>query len=104
MKKNNTTPLIVWALLVPMLLYFGSCKKSDDAAVTPPAASVQGDWIITGYKIDPGVDFLGTGTKSNDLLALFKGLPGGDSITACLTTTIITFNSNGKVTGKTVTR
>jgi hypothetical protein len=99
MKKSNTAPFVAWTLLVSMLLWFGSCKKSDDA-VTPSAASVQGDWKIVSYKIDPGVDFLGTGTKSNDLLTLYKAFPGGDDIIACLTTTIITFNSNGKIIGK----
>ncbi len=101
MKNKNLVHLLAWALVVAMPLWFGSCKKGSDDAVTPTTSSVQGSWKISGYKIDPGVDFLGTGQKSTDLLAFYKSLPNGigADLVDCLTSTIIIFNANGKVTG-----
>lgn len=93
--------LTTWALIVAIPLWFGSCKKGSDDPVTPTTASVQGSWKISGYKIDPGVDFLGTGQKNTDLLAYFKSLPNGlgTDLADCLTGTTIIFNANGTVTG-----
>lgn len=101
MKKTNAAQLLAWALVVAMPLWFGSCKKDSAEAVTPN--SIEGTWRISGMKIDPAVDFLGTGQKSNDLLAAFRALPNGlgNDFVACLTDTRITFNNGGKVTGQT---
>lgn len=101
MKNLNVVRLMAWALVVAMPMWFGSCKKGSDDAVTPTTSSVEGSWRISGYKIDPGVDFLGTGQKSNDVLAYFKSLPNGlgNDLVDCLTGTTIIFNAGGKVTG-----
>ncbi len=99
MEKRSTARLMAWALVVAMPLWFGSCKKGSDDAVTPSTSAVQGSWRISGYKINPGVDFTGTGVKNTDFLAFFKDLLGPDAV-ECLTTSTITFGSNGKVTGK----
>ncbi|AKD54396.1 lipocalin-like domain-containing protein [Spirosoma radiotolerans] len=101
MKTMNVARIMAWALVVAMPLWFGSCKKGSDDAVTPTTSSVQGSWKISGYKIDPGVDFMGNGQKSNDLLAYLRSLPGGigNDAVECLTTSVITFNANGKVSG-----
>lgn len=84
-----------------MPFWFGSCSKKDDA-VAPSTSAIEGNWRISGYKVDPAIDFLGNGQKSNDLLAALKSLPGGfgNDAVECLTTTVVTFNSNGKITGK----
>ncbi|RYF58530.1 MAG: hypothetical protein EOO39_34150 [Cytophagaceae bacterium] len=101
MKTMNIARIMAWALVVAMPLWFGSCKKGSDDAVTPTTASVQGSWKISGYTINPGVDFLGSGQKSTDLLAALRSLPNGlgNDAVECLTTSTITFNANGKVTG-----
>lgn len=102
MKKIKSARLCTWALVVALPLWIGSCKKDSNEAVTPTGSSIQGSWRVTGYKIDPGVDFLKTGQKSTDLLAFLQSLPNGlgtDAI-ACLTQSTITFNSNGKVTAQ----
>ena len=101
MKTMNVARIMAWALVIAMPLWFGSCKKGSDDAVTPTTSSIQGSWKISGYKIDPGVDFMGNGQKSNDVLAYLRSLPNGlgNDAVDCLTSTIITFNANGKVTG-----
>ena len=98
----NAARLLAWALVVALPLWFGSCKKGSDDAVTPSTSSVEGSWKISGYKIDPGVDFLGNGQKNTDLLAFYRSLPNGlgNDVVECLTSTIITFNAGGKITGK----
>ncbi|GAB3558834.1 lipocalin family protein [Spirosoma fluminis] len=102
MKAMNFTRLFTWALVVAMPLWFGSCKKDGTDIVTPGGggSSVEGTWRISGYKVNPGFDD-GNGNKVTDLLAYLQNLPGGvgkEAVT-CLTTTKITFNSNGKITG-----
>lgn len=101
MKTITIGRLLAWALVVAMPLWFGSCKKGGDSVVTPSTSSVQGSWKISGYKIDPGVDFAGNGQKSNDLLAYLRSLPNGigNDLVDCLTSTVTTFNANGKITG-----
>ncbi|AUD02580.1 lipocalin-like domain-containing protein [Spirosoma pollinicola] len=102
MKNKNWVHTFAWVLVLAMPLWFGSCKKGSDDTVTPAtSSSIQGGWKISGYKIDPGVDFLGTGQKNTDLLAYFKSLPNGlgTDLVDCLTGTTIIFNANGKVTG-----
>ncbi|GAB3643076.1 lipocalin-like domain-containing protein [Spirosoma arcticum] len=98
MKKLISARSLAYALVVVMPFWFSSCKKGDSDVVTPN--SIEGDWRISGYKIDPGIDLLGTGQKNTDLLALFRSLPNGNDIADCLATTVITFNAGGKVTGK----
>jgi len=100
-KTTNVARIMAWVLVVAMPLWFGSCKKGSDDAVTPTTSSVQGSWKISGYTISPGVDFLGNGQKSNDMLAYLRSLPGGigNDAVECLTSTVITFNANGKVSG-----
>jgi hypothetical protein len=104
MKNLHAVRLVAYALVMALPLWFGSCKKGGDDAITPSTSSIEGNWKISGYKIDPAVDFTGTGQKSNDLFALFKQLPNGNDIIDCLTSTVITFNNNGKVTGKAGTK
>lgn len=101
MKNRNFGRILGWTLVLALPLWFGSCKKGSDDAVTPSTSSVQGSWRISGYKIDPGVDFLGNGQKQTDLLAYFRSLPNGigNEVVDCLTSTTVTFNANGKVTG-----
>lgn len=91
---------MAWALVLAMPMYFGACKKDGGDSVTPN--SIEGTYVITGLTINPGIDPLGTGQKTTDLLSFFRSLPNGlgnDAVT-CITTSTITFNSNGKVTSK----
>lgn len=99
MKTFTSSRVLTYALIIALPLWFGSCKKNDDV-VTP--SSIEGSYRISAYRVDPGVDLLGTGTKSNDLLAAFKTLPNGigNDLVECLTTTVVTFNSSGSVTSK----
>lgn len=90
---------MAWAMILAIPVWFGSCKKGSDDAVTPTTSAVQGSWRISGLKINPGIDFSGNGQKSNDLLALYRLIPNGNDIVDCLTGTTIIFNANGKVTG-----
>jgi hypothetical protein len=101
MKHKNSVRLMAWAMILAMPVWFGSCKKGSDDAVTPTTSSVQGSWRISGYTFNPGVDFLGTGQKSTDLLAYLRSLPNGlgNDLADCLTGTTIIFNASGKVTG-----
>lgn len=85
-----------------MPLWFGACSKSS-TDVTPTAATIQGSWLIGGYTIDPAYDILGTGTKTNDLLLLYKQLLGQDFVD-CFKATTLTFNADGKVTGSTTAK
>lgn len=100
-KTRNVARITAWALVVAMPLWFGSCKKGGDDPITPTTSSIEGSWKITGYTINPGVDFYGTGQKSNDVLAYLRSLPGGigNDAVECLTSTVVIFNANGKVTG-----
>ena len=90
---------MAWALVMVMPLWFGSCKKGSDDAVTPSTPAVQGSWKISGYKINPGIDPFQTGTKQTDFLAFLKDFIGAD-VVECMTTSVITFESNGKISGK----
>ena len=87
-------------LLIVLLVWLASCSKSSTGDPAPATSAVVGTWVVTGYTIDPGVDLLQTGKKSNDLLAALRDLPNnlGADIVACLTTTKITFAASGKVT------
>ncbi|MGF7216339.1 hypothetical protein GGR92_002504 [Spirosoma lacussanchae] len=100
MKNVLTARLLAWALMLAIPFWFGSCKKDSDDAVTPNA--IEGTWRISGLKISPGADLLGTGQKVTDLIAYLNALPNGlgADIVTCLTTTTITFNSNGRITSK----
>lgn len=100
MKATNLTRLFTWALLIAMPLWFASCKKDGTESVTPSTSAIEGTWRISGYKVDPGFDD-GSGKKITDLLAYLQSLPGGvgNQVVTCLTSTKITFNSNGKITG-----
>ena len=99
MKQKHSTRLLTWALIAALPLWFGSCKKNADV-VSP--ATVEGSWRISAYKVDPGIDPFQTGQKNTDLLAIFRSLPGGvgNEIVDCLTTTVVTFSSDGKVASK----
>ena len=99
MKNRNVARLMAWALVVALPLWVGSCKKGGDA-VAPTRSNIEGSWRITGEKIDPAVDLTGTGKKSNDLFDIYRSSPNGSDILTCLTTTIITFNGDGRITGK----
>ena len=99
MKNKNAARLMAWALVLGMPLWFGSCKKGSDDAVTPSKSSVEGSWKVSGYKINPGIDPFQTGTKQTDFLAFLKDFIGAD-VVECMTTSIITFESSGKITGK----
>lgn len=93
------TRRLSWAVLLTLPLLFSQCsKKGTD--VVPSAAALQGSWRLSAYTIDPAYDLLGTGTKTNDLLVLFKAL-GGQQLVDCFKATTITFNANGKVTSTT---
>ena len=102
MRYRNGARLMAWVLVVGMPLWFGSCKKGSDDPVTPSTSAIEGSWRISGFKIDPGIDPLQTGTKNTDLLAFYKSLPNGlgNDLVDCLTSTTITFNNGGKITGK----
>ncbi|MBO0949232.1 lipocalin-like domain-containing protein [Fibrella forsythiae] len=85
-----------------MPFWFGACSKSN-TDVTPSASSIQGSWLIGGYTIDPAYDILGTGTKTNDLLLLYKQLLGQDFVD-CFKATTLTFSADGKVIGSTTAK
>ncbi|WP_020600252.1 lipocalin family protein [Spirosoma panaciterrae] len=99
MKNTNVIRLMAWALVMALPMWFSSCKNGGDSTVTPSTSVVEGSWRISGYKINPAID-LGNGQKTNDLLSIYKLYPSGNDIVECLTTTVVTFNSGGKVTGK----
>jgi hypothetical protein len=85
--------------MVAVPFWFGSCSKSGSDPVNP-SSSVEGTWAFTGLKIDPAYDLLGTGTKTNDLLAILSVFGGPDAAT-CFTTSKIIFQSGGKLSGVT---
>ena len=100
MNVRRLTQPIGWLLVAILPLWLANCSKNSSTDPVPTSSAVQGTWVVTGYTIDPGVDFLQTGKKSNDLLAALRDLPNnlGADILACLTTTKITFAGTGKVT------
>lgn len=100
MKQLISPRLLAYALMTALPLWFGSCKKDGTDTVTPTNSTIQGTWKVSAYKIEPGVDLLQTGQKSNDLLAILRGLPNnlGADLVSCLTETKVTFNANGQVT------
>jgi len=101
MKRSYFSRSIAWVFIAVMPFWFGSCSKKDDA-VAPSSSSIEGNWRISGYKVDPAVTNPLTGQKISDLLDFYRNLPNGigNDIVECLTTTVVTFNSNGKITGK----
>ncbi len=100
MTKQRSNQFITWAMLLMLPLWLSNCSKGGGDSVTPN--SIEGTWTISGFAINPGVDFLQNGQKTTDLLAFFKSLPNGagTDVVTCLTTTTISFNSGGKVTSK----
>lgn len=97
MHTLKTTRLLMWALIVTIPFWFGSCSKNGSDSVAP-ASVIEGTWVYTGVKINPAVDPFNTGKKTDDLLALYAQLLGDDFLT-CLTTTKVTFASGGKISG-----
>ena len=91
MKKYYLTRLSAWILVLTLSLWFGSCGKKSDS-VNP---GIEGTWQYSGFRIDPALDLLGNGVKTNDLLTLFASSP--DEIT-CFKTTRLTFAAGGKLT------
>ncbi|GAB3691629.1 hypothetical protein GCM10027592_09800 [Spirosoma flavus] len=100
MKKVNVVRVWAWVSILALPLWFGSCKKGGTDPITPSTSAVEGNWKISGYKVDPSIVYNASGQKTNDLLLVLKQVPGGADAVECLTTTIVTFNSNGKITGK----
>lgn len=100
MNQLISVRLLTYTLIMIMPLWFGSCKKDGTEAVTPTNSAIQGTWKVTAYNIEPGVDLLQTGQKSNDLLVALRALPNnlGVDLVSCLTETKVTFNANGQVT------
>ncbi len=99
MNATRLNRLLTWALIVAMPFWFGSCNKGGNDPVMP-ASSIEGTWAITGMKIDPAFDLPGNGTKTNDLLAVLVAY-GGPDVATCFTTSKITFQSGGKLSGVT---
>jgi len=95
-----STRRLSWALLLTIPLWFGACSKST-TDVTPN--SIQGSWRLSGYTIDPAFDFVGNGTKTNDILGFYALLPGGAQFVDCYKSITLTFAADGKVTGTTST-
>ncbi|MGA0559847.1 lipocalin family protein [Larkinella sp. VNQ87] len=91
-----------WTLimLLALPLWFASCSKDKDGNGEPDVkpSAVSGSWKISGMKVNPGIDFLGTGQPITDLLGFFQQYGGADAV-ACLTDTKITFNNNGTISG-----
>ncbi|RYC67913.1 lipocalin family protein [Spirosoma sordidisoli] len=89
--------VLPWALLLAMPLWFGSCRKEADSAVTP--SLLEGTWRIAGLRSEPGADLLYTGEEITDLIAYLDTLSDGSGtdIITCLTSTTVTFNSNKRV-------
>jgi hypothetical protein len=96
MKNKVLIRSLTGIVLVTMPFWFSSCKKDGSEAVTPNG--VEGTWTYAGLKINPALDLTGSGTKTNDLLALFAQFGGAD-VTTCFTTSKVTFASGGKLTG-----
>ena len=94
MKTNTTVRLFVYALVMVMPFWLGSCKKDGSEPVTPSGSAIEGSWKITSMKMSDGKD-------TQDLLELIKSTPGGADVVACLTDIKITFTGNGKITGTT---
>ncbi|GAB2566293.1 hypothetical protein GCM10027190_15020 [Spirosoma areae] len=83
-----------------MPLWFSSCQKSSDDAVTPTSASIVGTWKMTTYTVNPGYDIFGFGQPITDLLGFLRSLPtnaGADAV-SCLTETKLIFSADGKAT------
>jgi len=68
MKKLISGHPLVYALIITMPLWFGSCKKDGSEVVTP--ASVEGSWKLTSMKVNPAIDG-GPFGKIDDLFAFF---------------------------------
>ena len=100
MNRLISPRLLAYTLMLALPLWFGSCKKDGTDVVTPTNNSIQNTWKVSAYRIEPGVDLLQTGQKSNDLLAALRALPNnlGTDLVSCLTETKVTFNANGQVT------
>lgn len=96
MKNMNSARSVVWALVLAMPVWLGSCG-SDDGGATPSANAIQGTWRNTGLKINPGVDFMKNGQLTTDLLAYY-GSTAPNFIT-CFTTSKTTFAPDGVVLG-----
>lgn len=100
MKKLISTRLLAYLLMLVLPLWLGSCSKDSNDAVTPTSSAIQGTWRVSAYTIEPGIDLLQTGQKSNDLLSTLRSLPNnlGTDLVSCLTETKVTFNANGQIT------
>ncbi|UFH55775.1 lipocalin family protein [Spirosoma sp. KNUC1025] len=99
MKKINAARLFAWVMVLAIPLWLGSCK--NDGNNVTPSSSIEGSWKISGFKINPAVDLLQTGQSTTDLFVAYKQLPIGNDIVDCLTSSVITFNSGGKISGTT---
>ena len=90
MKNLPVSRLLIWAMLMPLSLWFDSCKKSDDPTTTTPTTTVEGSYKISTLSVDPKV--LGL---YNDLIAASKLIFNN---TTCLTDITITFKTGGDAT------
>ncbi|QIP16302.1 hypothetical protein G8759_28495 [Spirosoma aureum] len=75
--------------------WLGSCRKDDGDVIK--ASSIEGNWTISAYKVDPAVDLLGNGQKTADLF-VYYGAFLGDDVIKCVKQAKITFNAGGKIT------
>ena len=95
MKNANLPKTLFWVICLVILLGSESCQKEE----AKPIPSVEGNWKITAYKIDPATDILGNGQKITDLLIYYRAFLDEEAV-KCLTKLNVTFNQSGKITVK----
>ncbi|WP_439556318.1 lipocalin family protein [Dyadobacter sp.] len=95
MKKMSLKNLSAFLLSLVLVAGVFSCKDdSENPKPNEPEPvnqnKVEGSWKIKAMTIEPAVNGI------TDMLAFYEALAGNN----CLSQTTITFNGNGKVTGK----
>ncbi len=97
MKQALSVRRLAQALLLSLPLWVGACGKPTEP-ILPVSEAIKGTWRYTQYTIDPSFDFLGNGTKTNDLMVYYQNLMGPQT-RPCFTQTTLTFNADGNLTG-----
>jgi hypothetical protein len=82
MKKTT----LVLSLTIVLIALLGGCKKNEDTSFDPNIL-IKHTWKVTGFTMEPGIDYNGDGTIDADLYTEIYG-------TDCMQTNFYIYNAD----------